>query len=326
MASNQQLGTISHSSSISTAIQDIPIAPSYVPHFSHAGASRPPNGAIRLASNPPLHPSGLIPDNMGTVYPNAPWLMPIQRTTQPFQAGPVNRNTGIPLASMQSSDLGELQLKRKLSTMLQSEQLELFESNTGECQVVCGDRSWKVHGHIVGPRCNFFAAAMRWKKEEDDKIIDMSGDDPQAVDILLRYLYTRNGALVGDNTRAIDQRAQLLVKIALVADKYDQADLLAQVKIELSKWSLHVNQLKDLGEGARDAMLALIRLRELDTASEPLQQLQTSLFRFLRDSRQLHIMDKAMATLLQKAIPKDPDLAIALIVACSAGPSHVPSS
>lgn len=235
--------------------------------------------------------------------------MPQQLQTCPT----VPKHSAAPVPACQIPDFGERQLKRKLSTMLQSEQLELLESNGGDFTVTCGERSWKVHGHIVVPRCNFFAAAAKWKKEQADKVIDMNDDDPYAVNILLRFLYTRDSELVGFTAPFDDNPAQKMATIAVIADKYDQPDLLAQVKIELMKFIQNAKQLEEPDKRARDALLALVKLREHDAGLGQLHMLQMIILRFLKDSRQLQIMDDAMSALLENEVQADPSLAISLI-------------
>jgi len=225
----------------------------------------------------------------------------------------------VPVPPFLAPDYGERQLKRKLSTMLLTEQLELLESNCGDFTVICGGRSWKVHSYIVAPRCNFFAAAAKWKKEQEEKTIDMTDDDPYAVDILLRYIYTRDSELVGLTAPFTENPAQTMAKIAIVADKYDQPDLFAQVRIEFMKLTHNLKQLEEPDKRARDALLALVRLREHDTESGQLRVLEMIVLRYLRDSKQLQIMDDAMVALLENEVQADPSLATLLIKYCAGG-------
>ncbi|KAF1953420.1 hypothetical protein CC80DRAFT_420445, partial [Byssothecium circinans] len=60
-----------------------------------------------------------------------------------------------------------------------------------DLQIKCGNDMYKVHRSIVCPQSDFFAGAMRFTigKESEDRMIDLSEDDPAAIKALVQFLY-----------------------------------------------------------------------------------------------------------------------------------------
>ncbi|KAL8734282.1 MAG: hypothetical protein Q9181_003249 [Wetmoreana brouardii] len=67
-----------------------------------------------------------------------------------------------------------------------------FESGKySDLSIICRDREFRVHRHILCTASKFFAAACDGNfKEARDSRIDLSEDDPDALERMLKYLYT----------------------------------------------------------------------------------------------------------------------------------------
>ncbi|KAI2643303.1 hypothetical protein GGS21DRAFT_8698 [Xylaria nigripes] len=81
---------------------------------------------------------------------------------------------------------------------LHTERTELFDSfkelylseEYSDLEIVCKEKKYRVHKSIVCPRSKFFTAACRGGfKESQEGKIDLSADDPQAVEIMIWYFY-----------------------------------------------------------------------------------------------------------------------------------------
>lgn len=55
--------------------------------------------------------------------------------------------------------------------------------------VSCGGREHRVYKAIVCLRSNFFAAACRGFTEGYEQVVNLPGDDPDAVEIIVYYFY-----------------------------------------------------------------------------------------------------------------------------------------
>ncbi|KAF2737119.1 hypothetical protein EJ04DRAFT_129332 [Polyplosphaeria fusca] len=66
----------------------------------------------------------------------------------------------------------------------------LFSGDYSDFTIVCGERTWKVHKAIICPRSDYFARAVTFGKEAEDKCIDLVEDDPEVVGLMLEYFYT----------------------------------------------------------------------------------------------------------------------------------------
>ncbi|KAI0815426.1 BTB/POZ protein [Xylaria sp. FL0064] len=55
--------------------------------------------------------------------------------------------------------------------------------------VSCGGREHRVHKAIICPRSSFFAAACREFTEGCEQVVNLPGDDPDAVEMMVYYIY-----------------------------------------------------------------------------------------------------------------------------------------
>lgn len=78
--------------------------------------------------------------------------------------------------------------------MCLADQCRLFNNpEYSDLVLRCEHRTWKVHRVIVCGRCDFFKACVdrHFKgKEAHDGIIDLPDDDPDVIEVLVKYLYT----------------------------------------------------------------------------------------------------------------------------------------
>jgi hypothetical protein len=85
--------------------------------------------------------------------------------------------------------------------------------------VKCEGRTWKVHKVVVCPQVRFFTKACDGRfKEAKDNTITLNEDHPDAVDAMLKYLYTHKyDQDAGENGTLL----LLDIHVRVIADKYD---------------------------------------------------------------------------------------------------------
>ncbi|KAI6856838.1 hypothetical protein KC343_g4886 [Hortaea werneckii] len=109
--------------------------------------------------------------------------------------------------------------------------------------ITCSGRTWQVHKVVVCSQVPFFAKAVTGKfKEARNSCIDLVGDDPSTVDVMLRWLYY--GTLHFQECWPSDMcGTRFLARCYKIADKYLLADLRTSASQKLrstlmdSNWS-----------------------------------------------------------------------------------------
>lgn len=158
-------------------------------------------------------------------------------------------------------------------------------------------------------------------QDEKEKVIDMSDDDPEAVDVLLQFLYARNSGDIGAMAPFTDTPAQTLANIAIIGDKYNEQCLVEQAEIEIFRF-VRTSQylgLEDAPSRACDAIKALAKLHEHGTVSKPLQRSQLIMLKFLRDTGQLKVMQGDVLEVFEEEVAHDPSLATMMVKFLSGG-------
>ncbi|KAK1753751.1 POZ domain-containing protein [Echria macrotheca] len=102
-----------------------------------------------------------------------------------------------------------------------------------DVQVICGDKTWKLHKNILCTRSSWFNKALNGAFEEARTgivTIDDSQFKPEAVDWVIRYIYTGNFAIdsirLGTKTNLV-----LCYEVYTVAD-YFAMDALATIAVD----------------------------------------------------------------------------------------------
>ncbi|KAJ4387645.1 hypothetical protein N0V93_008242 [Gnomoniopsis smithogilvyi] len=71
---------------------------------------------------------------------------------------------------------------------------ELFQSGMwSDVEIVCQDKTWKLHKAILGGQCKWFATALQDKSTRKDGATDqirLDEEDPELLNAVLRYIYT----------------------------------------------------------------------------------------------------------------------------------------
>jgi len=70
----------------------------------------------------------------------------------------------------------------------------LFDSGLfADCTVRCGDRTWKLHKHVLCKHSTFYNGAFTGDFDEAKTgVLTLSEDDPEVVDLALRFTYSEN--------------------------------------------------------------------------------------------------------------------------------------
>ncbi|KAI3335391.1 hypothetical protein F4824DRAFT_155808 [Ustulina deusta] len=66
------------------------------------------------------------------------------------------------------------------------------EGQYSDLTISCGGKEHRVHKAIVCPQLNFFAATCRDSAESYKQVVILPGDNPNAVEIMVYYLYYAN--------------------------------------------------------------------------------------------------------------------------------------
>ncbi|EAT89577.1 hypothetical protein HBH56_016670 [Parastagonospora nodorum] len=89
--------------------------------------------------------------------------------------------------------------KRKHDDFLADLKSLLDTGKFSDFTITCQGREWKVHKAIVCSQSDTIEAASRFGKEAEEAKIDLTEDDPEIVEYMLRFMYERNYRLPSDD-------------------------------------------------------------------------------------------------------------------------------
>ncbi|KAH4862491.1 hypothetical protein HBH75_015400 [Parastagonospora nodorum] len=105
--------------------------------------------------------------------------------------------------------------KRKHDDFLADLKSLLDTGKFSDFTITCQGREWKVHKAIVCSQSDTIEAASRFGKEAEEAKIDLTEDDPEIVEYMLRFMYERNYRLPSDDMPGphwVDFNLEILAK------------------------------------------------------------------------------------------------------------------
>ena len=140
-------------------------------------------------------------------------------------------------------------------------------------------------------------------------VISLLDDDPQSIDVVLKYLYTGDPQTVANNISLFSDPIQTLVRLAITANKYVLPNLVELTRHELLAFGEKTRNGWFQGtilNLAKDSLRALGLLRHFED-SKKLLGVQQAVTIVLRETRQLATMNDELCAVFDELITEDKD-------------------